>query len=108
MNKYYVYVIDLDKSVMEKETAFREANSQYVEGKPCVYVGQSYLKPRERFEQHKNGIKSNKYAKQYGKWVKKKNIPDENPHPTRAAAEKKEKELAKHLIGKRKWAVWTN
>jgi len=107
--KYYVYVIDLDKSILVKEKAFREANPQYIEGKPCVYVGQSSLTPHERFKKHKAGYKAGrKYVKNYGKCVKKKNIPDNNPHPSRAAAEKKEKELAEHLRKKRKWAVWTN
>ena len=107
--QYYVYVIDLDKSILIKEKTFRDANPQYEEGKPCVYVGQSYLKPKERFQKHKDGYKAGrKFVTKYGKWVKKKNIPDNNPHPSRVAAEKKEIELAEHLRKKRKWAVWTN
>ena len=90
--QYYVYVIDLDKSILEKEKTFRDANPQYEEGKPCVYVGQSYLKPKERFQKHKDGYKAGrKFVTKYGKWVKKKNIPDNNPHPSRVAAEKKRK-----------------
>ena len=105
--KYYVYVIDLDKKVLEKEKKFRDANPQYVEGKPCVYVGQSYLTPRERYEQHKSGVRSNKYAKLYGRWVKRKNIPDKNPHKTRESAEEREPEIAK-ILKARGWAVWWN
>jgi len=103
--KYYVYVIDLDKKVLEKEKKFRDANPQYVEGKPCVYVGQSYLKPRERYEQHKSGVRSNKYARKYGKWVKRKRIPNKNPHKTRKFAEIREAEVAK-ILKARGWAVW--
>ncbi|SVB01842.1 uncharacterized protein METZ01_LOCUS154696, partial [marine metagenome] len=31
---------------------FKERNPNYVDGKPCVYVGQSSLKPEARFKQH--------------------------------------------------------
>ena len=40
--KYYVYVIDLDKSILEKEKKFRDSNPQYKEEKPCVYVMQDF------------------------------------------------------------------
>ena len=107
-NKYYVYVIDLDKSIVVKEKDFREANPQYVDGKPCVYVGQSYLKPNERFNKHKSGHKAGrKYVTKYGRWVKKKNIPDKNPHSNRTSAKKREKEVAE-ILKKRGWAVWWN
>ena len=105
--KYYVYVIDLDKIILDKEKKYREANLHYKDGKPCVYVGQSVLTPGERFQQHKDGYKSNKYARNYGIWVKKKNIPDKNPHTSRQAAEKREKDVAK-ILKKRGWAVWWN
>jgi hypothetical protein len=32
----------------------------------CLYVGTSIYPPRERYAQHKAGIKSNRYAKKYG------------------------------------------
>ena len=35
-------------------------------GNGCVYVGQSSREPTLRFEQHKEGYKSNKYAREYG------------------------------------------
>ena len=105
--KYYVYVIDLDKSIYHKEKKFREANPQYKEDKPCVYVGQSYLEPEKRFQQHKSGHRSNKYARKYGLCVKKKRIPHKNPHFTRKAVEKREEEVAK-ILNKRRWAVWWN
>ena len=105
---YYVYVIDLDPIILSKEKKFKENNPQYTSGKPCVYVGQSSHEPIKRFEQHKKGYKSGKgYVTKYGRWVKKKNIPDENPHLNREKALKREKEVANILI-KRGWAVWWN
>ena len=56
--KYYVYVIDLDKSILRKEDDFKLKNPQYKAGKPCVYVGQSSHTPKERFEKHKQGHKA--------------------------------------------------
>ena len=106
--KYYVYVIDLDKKVLEKEKKFKDANSQYTEGKPCVYIGQSSKSPEDRFKQHREGGRlSNKYARLYGRWLKQKNIPDKNPHTSRSSAEDRENELAK-ILKARGWAVWWN
>ena len=45
---------------------FREKNPFYIKGNGCMYVGQSSRKPKLRFDQHKEGYKSNKYAKVYG------------------------------------------
>jgi len=63
--KHFVYVIELDKDVLY-EPKFKKANPNYVTGKPCVYVGMTGLDPDRRFDQHKAGIKANKYAKKYG------------------------------------------
>ena len=65
MKKYYVYVIELDQVVGAKRK-FRTKNPRYIRGNNCVYVGQTTRKPSLRFEQHKEGYKSNKYAKHYG------------------------------------------
>ena len=73
MSKYYVYVINLDKKVLNIKR-FREENPDYIEGKPCVYVGQSVLEPKVRFEQHLNGYKANRYAKKFGNFLRNKNI----------------------------------
>jgi len=104
---YYVYVIDLDKSVWVNEKKFREANPQYIQEKPCVYVGQTYLTPKERLAQHNSGHKANKYAKKYGRYLKRKNIPDNNPHSSRSESEKREEEVA-IILKNRGWAVWWN
>ena len=62
---YHVYVVELSKAVLE-EPRFRKANPQYVEGKPCVYVGMTGLDPDIRFDKHKAGIQSNRFVLQYG------------------------------------------
>ncbi len=62
---YHVYVIELSKDVLY-EGRFRKANPGYVEGRPCVYVGMTGLDPDVRFDKHKAGIQSNRFAKQFG------------------------------------------
>ena len=60
-----VYVIELDPTVIS-DRKFRKANPDYRFGAPCVYVGMTGLDPDLRFDQHKAGIKANKYAQAYG------------------------------------------
>ena len=60
-----VYVIELDSGVLS-DRKFRKANPDYRLGAPCVYVGMTGLDPDLRFDQHKAGIKANKYAQAYG------------------------------------------
>lgn len=62
---YNVYVIELSKDVLF-EAKFKKRNPNYQLGKPCVYVGMTGLDPNVRFDKHKAGIQSNRYAKQYG------------------------------------------
>lgn len=62
---YSVYVIELSKDVLD-EPRFRKCNPDYRTGKPCVYVGMTGLDPDIRFDKHKAGIQSNRYAKKYG------------------------------------------
>ena len=38
-SEYYVYVINLKKDVLNIKK-FKDKNPDYIEGKPCVYVGQ--------------------------------------------------------------------
>ena len=61
-----VYVVLLDSEVLAKEKKFRDANPNCVPGWPCLYVGQTGKTPEQRFEDHKRGYKSNKYAEKYG------------------------------------------
>lgn len=62
---YNVYVIELSKDVLH-EAKFKKCNPDYILGKPCVYVGMTGLDPDIRFDKHKAGIQSNRYAKEYG------------------------------------------
>ena len=62
---HFVYVIELDKDVLY-ESKFKKANPDYETGKPCVYIGMTGHDPDTRFDQHKAGIKANKYANKYG------------------------------------------
>ena len=87
MKKYYVYVIELDQLVADKRK-FRTKNPRYIRGNNCVYVGQTTRKPSLRFEQHKEGYKSNKYAKYYGLKLRPDLYEKYNPIPTRKDAEK--------------------
>ena len=90
MKRYYVYVIELDEGVRAHKK-FRERNPFYIKGNGCMYVGQSSRKPKLRFDQHKEGYKSNKYAKVYGERLRPDLYEKYNPIPTRRDAEEIEK-----------------
>jgi predicted GIY-YIG superfamily endonuclease len=106
MKSYYVYVIELDPAVADLRK-FRAKNPKYIKGNGCVYVGQSTRKPNIRFEQHKEGYKSNKYAQQFGLTLRPDLFEKYNPIPTRKDAEEIEEMLAKELR-KRGLGVWFN
>lgn len=96
MRKYYVYVIELDSKVGDFRK-FQKKNPKYSKGNDCVYVGQSTRKPFLRFEQHKEGYKSNKYAREYGIRLRPEFYHKYNPIPTRKDAEEIEEMIAKKL-----------
>ena len=81
---HHVSVIELSNEVLF-EPRFRRANPDYASGKPCVYVGMTGLSPDVRFDKHKAGIQSNKFAMEYGLRL----LPDlyavYNPMPYRGA-----------------------
>ena len=106
MKSYYVYVIELDPAVGNLRK-FRAKNPKYIKGNGCVYVGQSSRKPNIRFEQHKEGYKSNKYAQQFGLKLRPDLFEKYNPIPTRKDAEEIEEMLGKELR-KRGLGVWFN
>ena len=106
MAKFYVYVIELDKKVC-KIKKFRKKNPNYIIGEDCVYVGQSIRKPELRFEQHKEGYKSNSYAKVYGLRLREDFYEKYNPIPTRSDAEAIERMLGENLR-KLGIGVWFN
>jgi|TARA_B110000263_G_scaffold233782_1_gene230951 hypothetical protein len=96
MKRYYVYVIELDLAVVDIKK-FRLKNPNYIIGNSCVYVGQSRRKPEIRFEQHKEGYKSNTYAKWYGLKLRPDLYEKYNPIPSRKDAEAIEEMLGKEL-----------
>ncbi len=100
---YNIYVIELDKAVL-KENRFIEDNPNYETGMPCVYVGMSARSPEERFEQHKAGYKSAKFAKKYGIRLKPRLYLAHNPM-TYDDACKMERERARRLRN-RGYGVW--
>ena len=106
MKKYYVYVIELDSQVANLRK-FRQKNSAYIMGNGCVYVGQSSREPALRFGQHKEGYKSNKYAREYGIRLRPELYEKYNPIPTRKDAEQIEEMLGKQLR-KQGIGVWFN
>ena len=95
-SKYYVYVIELDKKVSNLKK-FRSRNPLHLKGSGCVYVGQSIRTPSLRFEQHKEGYKSNSYAREYGIKLLPELYDRYNPIPTRRDAEYIEKMLGERL-----------
>ena len=101
--KSNVYVIALDLEVM-KDKRFREGNPNYVEGKPCVYVGMTGRTPDERFQQHRDGYKSSRYPRRYGKYLRRKLFEHLNPMTYERAC-KMEVQLAKQLRQKG-YGVW--
>ena len=86
---------------------FRRKNPGYIKGNGCVYVGQSSRKPELRFEQHKEGYKSNNYAKVYGIRLRPDLYEKYNPIPSRKDAEEIEEMLGKELR-KKGVGVWYN
>ena len=100
-----VYVIELARTVT-LESKFERANPGYIEGKPCVYVGMTGLDPDRRFDQHKAGIKANKYAKKYGLRLMPEIYEKLNPMPY-GDAQYMEVDLAIRLQSMG-YAVWQN
>ena len=68
---HHVYVVELHRDVLY-EGKFRKANPDFIDGKPCVYVGMTGLDPDIRFDKHKAGIQANAYVTKFGQ----KLLPD--------------------------------
>ena len=102
-HRHCVYVVELSPEVLN-EPRFRKANPDYDVTKPCVYVGMTGLTPERRFENHRKGIKSNRFAHEYGLRLLPRLYSFYNPMPYRAAQDM-EIELA---IGLREegYGVW--
>ena len=112
MSEFCIYVIELDKKVL-KDKKFRAANPDYKEGKPSVYVGYTSKTPEIRLEEHLSGKRNrggrgrlfNKYAKNYGLWLKPRLYKSHNPFSSKEEAKNFEVEKARRLR-KRGYAVW--
>jgi hypothetical protein len=98
-----VYVVLLSSDVW-REAKFKRCNPDHDPARPCVYVGMTGLKPDERFDKHKAGIRSNRYVRLYGLRLMPELYECYNPMPY-AAAQDMEIELA---IGLREqgYGVW--
>ena len=75
-------------------------------GNPCMYVGVTSCDPRVRFKQHKDGYKSSRVAKKYGKYLMWKKFRHLNPVVVQEAVER-ERALAIGLR-ERGYGVWQN
>ena len=106
MARYFVYVIELDPKVADLRK-FRGKNPHYIKGNGCVYIGQTAKNPELRFEQHKEGYKSNKYARIYGIQLRYDLFEKYNPIPRRKDAIQIEHMLALELR-KKQFGVWYN
>jgi hypothetical protein len=60
-----LYIITLHPEVLTRRE-FRDANPDYIEGMPCVYVGITIHDPGDRYQQHKTGYKCSKYPRKFG------------------------------------------
>lgn len=90
-----VYVVLLDPAVA-KIRRVRATNPNRDSRKPCVYVGMTGLPPKERFANHKHGIKSAAVVKRYGIRLLPEWYAHLNPMPY-AAAVQMELDLAEDL-----------
>lgn len=104
--RYHIYVIELDLEVVRFRKV-REENPDYVDGMPCLYVGQTAKTPEERFQQHLSGTKSNRYVRKFGRRLRPDIFERYNPLRTRQEAEAMEERLAEKLRT-RGYAVWFN
>ena len=101
--RFSVYVIGLNKLVL-KERKFLAANPQYSPAKPCVYVGMTGLSPRQRFLNHRLGIKGCRFVMKYGMYLRPRLYEHLNPMTYEDACAM-ERELARQLRN-RGYAVW--
>ena len=97
--QYNVYVIALKPEVLNKPK-FKRATPNYINGKPCIYIGQTAKTPEDRYHQHKaGGMLSNKYVYKYHDGLRPRKYQKYNPIATREEAEK---------FRKKGFGVWSN
>jgi hypothetical protein len=83
---HHVYVVLLDPGV-SKMRKVRAENPNRDANKPCVYVGMTGLTPKERFANHKAGIKSALVVKRFGIRLLPELFEHLNPMPYEVAVE---------------------
>ena len=103
---YNVYVIELDKEVLTSKK-FKIKNPNMNPKKACFYVGQTIRDPQTRFKQHKQGYKSNRFAKRYGLRLVPQIYSKFNPISKRKDAEYLEEWITEKLREKGH-GVWSN
>ena len=90
-----VYVVLLDPAV-GRIRKVRAENPNRNPRKSCLYVGMTGLTPKDRFANHKAGIKAASVVKRYGVRLLPEFYEHLNPMPFEAAAQM-EKDLAEDL-----------
>lgn len=101
-----LYVIKLKRPVL-KNGKFKKRNAAtYKHGKPCVYVGLTYLDAEDRFEQHMDGVHPAPIVRKFGKHLIARECTKLRAM-TRGRAQRKEAALAERLR-KRGWGAWSN
>ena len=104
--KYYIYAIELNRCV-SKSVKFRKQSPNFILDNRCLYVGKSVKIPSLRFRQHKQGYKSNVFARRFGLKLFPEFYEKYNPIPTRKEAEELEEYVA-HKLRKEGYGVWLN
>ena len=91
-----VYVVELYPAILEKESAFLEENPGHDPMMPYLYVGMTGLDPQERYANHRNGYKANRFVRRYGRRLRPDLYERYNPM-TYEDAKRREVDLAKEL-----------
>ena len=111
---YQLYVIELRKSVFSENRKFRDANPQFNGVVECLYVGMTSKSPKDRFEQHKRRVLSQKgqdissqIVFKYGTFLRPSLYQHLPTYRNRNEALEAEKKLALELRRQR-YAVWVN
>mgnify|MGYP002847698372 FL=1 len=115
-NRYIVYVLHLKKSIMN-HAKFKKANPQYIEGKPCVYVGYTGKTLEQRIKEHREDLMNKKgtftlsdkngFVKKYYLYAAKRSFGNKEFYNNINEAENAEKATAEKLR-KKGYGVWSN
>ena len=103
---YRVYVILLDAAVRERKR-FLAANPNARSDGLCAYVGHTVRTADERFDQHKRGVKANRYVRDFGVRLLTDPSWATGPFASHVEAAATEADLARRLRAEG-WFVWTN